>query len=270
MKKQIYVILVALLVSINFSIVNAVAAPSNVIIVAKSGGDFISIQAAIESVNPTAETPYIIKVMPGTYIETVTLKSYIHLQGSGREVTTIKTLDYGYGNVITLNGVTNVEITEVTINNGMFGIYNSSSTNVTITGCVFSGNSLGIVSWQALRTTISDNSFDNNASNAIWNASASPAITGNTISGVAGGSAIICNDCSSVIAGNTITGSSFAGIYVLAGSPTIVTNKITGNGTDIYVLGTPNISFNVFDTISGTNGVGAYNVTSNGNPAPAP
>ena len=62
------------------------APPGNVVIVAKSNGDFTSIQAAINSITAASSgNPYLVWVGPGWYNETVTLKPYVHLQGPGRE-----------------------------------------------------------------------------------------------------------------------------------------------------------------------------------------
>ncbi|MCD4735066.1 MAG: right-handed parallel beta-helix repeat-containing protein, partial [Bacteroidales bacterium] len=58
---------------------------AQVFTVAQSGGDFATITAALAAcVTPTVNNRYLIRVMPGTYLENVTCKQYVRLQGSGK------------------------------------------------------------------------------------------------------------------------------------------------------------------------------------------
>jgi hypothetical protein len=61
-----------------------------VIFVAKSGGDFTSIQDAIDSaIDPVEKNPYLVWVGPGMYEEKVALVPHVHLQGAGQDATII-------------------------------------------------------------------------------------------------------------------------------------------------------------------------------------
>lgn len=275
---------------------------ANVIVVAQSGGDFTSISDAIASLPNPNTTPVIIKVMPGTYTEMdIYMKSNVHLQGAGRDVTILQARQYI---PLSLYNLTNVTISGFTISDGSYAIYNYNS-SVTITNNTISGNSGGVFTEYSpasiASTTISGNIFTGNSS-AIINFYVSPAmiIRGNSISGNSGGGGGIYNVHSSpVIVGNMITGNNLWGIANESSSPTIsgniitentsygiynytssspkiINNRITGNGgtdyADIYVDSgsVPNISFNIYDSITGTSGVGQFNVNSNGDFAPAP
>ena len=318
--------------------------PANVIVVGKSGGDFTSIQTALNAINPTANNPYIVKVMPGIYsalTENITMKSYVHLQGAGADVTIIEDSSGGayIYEIISIDNLTNVTISGFTIKGGYYGIHNISSSPTIIDNTITGNGHSGIYNVSSsptiIRNTIVGNSsgIRNNSSspmisansitgnsNGITNSSSSPTISGNTITGntgtgianatssfftingntIVGNSAGISNNSSSptisgntitgntgigvsngiysapTIIGNTITGNGASGIYMSYSSPTIIHNKITDNGgttnTDIYVhdTATPNISFNIYDDITGSTGVGLYNVNSNGDSAPTP
>ncbi|MDH4100020.1 MAG: pectinesterase family protein [Nitrospirota bacterium] len=283
---------------------NAFAAQGE-IIVAKSGGQFTSIQAAIDSVTPSASNPYVIKVMPGTYDEQITMKSYTHLQGAGRDITSIRAWNNA---TILINSLTNVSVTGFAIKGGYWaikvvsssplikenyiygtggtGIWCSASASPTIENNLITGNTSGGIANDYSSSIIRNNTIINNGQ--IWdNATgineyySNSVITGNTITGNSGSGISIWYSSPS-INGNTITGNgwpgyNYAGISIhMTSSPVVTGSRITGNGGsyghDIGVWGgaTPNISSNIYDTITGSTGVGLYNVKSNGDPAPAP
>ncbi|HAG51891.1 MAG TPA: hypothetical protein DHU69_05180 [Deltaproteobacteria bacterium] len=102
----------------------------------------------------------------------------------------------------------------------------------------------------------------------------SPLITRNSITNNSGFGISNSTSSSSFIAENLIKGNGYDGIYTYASSPIIRENTVTMNGISngMYDISssTPNISFNVYDTIIGTTGVGQFNVKSDGSLAPAP
>lgn len=63
----------------------------NVIIVAKVGGDYMDVSTALNAITDASATnPYLIRIMPGVYAgRDIVLKSYVSIQGSGRNVTTL-------------------------------------------------------------------------------------------------------------------------------------------------------------------------------------
>lgn len=82
--------------------------PDNVRIVQKGSVDgvrtFSSIQAAINSITDASATNrYLVKVMPGEYNESIRMKSYVDLSGSGQENTKVATAIPDNGVVIMAN-----------------------------------------------------------------------------------------------------------------------------------------------------------------------
>jgi hypothetical protein len=107
---------------------NELAHFQNVIVVAKSGGDFPSVHAAIDSINDaTADNPYLIWVAPGVYMEQLVMKPHVHLQGAGQEVTVISStasspVDPGVQATLVLTRETSLR--DLTVYNGGNGVYN--------------------------------------------------------------------------------------------------------------------------------------------------
>ncbi len=301
--------------------------PANVIVVAKTGGDFTSIQAAIEAITPTSDNPYLIKVMPGTYIESlgITLKSYMHLAGSGKDTTLIKITGASVG--IRLWNIRDVSISGFAIHGdltpGTVGFWILNAENFTINDnfvgkCASYGLQLGASSGRIMNNVFSENVCNISAQSAtgleivnnritgdgrissygcgivsqgsdtrivnnyiaksqygIYLDYVSPVILGNVITDNTVG--ILARSTFAKITNNTITNNTENGIQVSvvsgASSPVITHNVITGHTiADISVdsFSMPNISFNIYDSLSGTTGVGLYNVTSNGLNAPQP
>ncbi len=96
---------------------SAAATPSNIIIVAKSGGHFSTISAALTSViDNSAAIRYLVYVAPGTYIETVTMKLYVDIEGAGELATKISQVGNASGTP-TLSGASNAELRFLTVEN---------------------------------------------------------------------------------------------------------------------------------------------------------
>ncbi|ACM22132.1 hypothetical protein Geob_3794 [Geotalea daltonii FRC-32] len=92
-------------------------AVTNVVVVAKDGGDFTDPVAALNSIYyASATNPYVLKIMPGVYDigdNYLRLRPYIEIEGSGEKVTTI-TGNAGAGNCV-VNAANNSGIRNITI-----------------------------------------------------------------------------------------------------------------------------------------------------------
>jgi hypothetical protein len=101
----------------------------NVIVVAKSNGDFTSVVAAMNSItNATTSNRYLVWVGPGTYTESnlVQVKSHVHLQGAGPNVTILEsTRSAGSlgSNAATVQLDENSRISDMTVRNTGTGTF---------------------------------------------------------------------------------------------------------------------------------------------------
>jgi hypothetical protein len=90
----------------------------NVIVVAKSGGDFNEVQKALNNITDNSPTNrYLVWVAPGTYTETVTMKQYVDIEGAGELVTKITWTGGQNPDVATLRGASNAELRYLTVEN---------------------------------------------------------------------------------------------------------------------------------------------------------
>ncbi len=88
------------------------------VIVAKSGGDYTSIQTALDSITTASDmSRYLVKVMPGVYTETVTMKQYVDIEGSGELTTRITSPGSSSWYSATLTGANNTEVRFLTVEN---------------------------------------------------------------------------------------------------------------------------------------------------------
>ncbi len=195
--------LVCLLLTFTLSAmaVGAVSSSGTIINVPK---DYPTIQAAIDA----ASAGDTVLVAPGTYYESIQMKSGVTIKGSGADVTIIhgdgswfKYPDWAY----TVLGANDSTITGFTITGSIYGIicYNSSP-------------------------TITNNVITCNRWHGIFNAQSSPTITNNVITGN-GSRGIWSRNSSPTITNNIITGNVYS-IFNYNSSPTITYNDIWGNG----------------------------------------
>ncbi len=113
---------------------------ANVIVVAKSGGDYSDPISAIQSItNASATNPYLVKIMPGVYTVSsmMVMKPFVHVEGSGESITTVTGSIPNNGIV---KCVSNAELRNITIESnygsGAYGIETSGAnikiSNVTV------------------------------------------------------------------------------------------------------------------------------------------
>jgi hypothetical protein len=90
----------------------------NVIVVAKSGGNFSAIQPALDSITTNGpENRYLLWVAPGTYTETITMKPYVDIHGAGQDLTKITASGFVTFTTGTVVGADNAELSALTVEN---------------------------------------------------------------------------------------------------------------------------------------------------------
>ena len=186
----------------------------NVLVVAKSGGDFTSITAALDSITGNSPTNhYLVYVSPGTYTETVIMKPFVDIEGAGELATKITNTGSDLSNIATVKGASNAELRFLTVENtgglayaiaiynfmraprlthltasafggtynyGVYG-YGSSPTMADVTANAFGGTyNYGVYNYASsspTMTTVIASAFGGTDSNyGVYNSSSSPAM----------------------------------------------------------------------------------------------
>ena len=219
-------------------------------VVAKAGGDFTSISAALAKLSPSASIAYVIDVMPGTYVENVTMKSFVHLRGAGRDlVHIVHEPACGFCNVIQMIDTERVEISGVTIRGapeGASGIYIEGGHGQVIRGNTITLNGLG---------------GSGNGGFGIYVRRVS-----------AGGGSVKIIDNEIHQNGCTGIGTEESRPYIFRNLIRLQEQNCVQEGSqDVSILsGGAVISFNVLQTIAGLGGQGLYNASLDGIPVAVP
>jgi hypothetical protein len=262
----------------------------NVIVVAKSGGNYTTITAALNSITDASDTNrYLVYVAPGVYSEQVQMKPYVDIEGAG-ELTTKITWTSTSETSGTVVGANNAELRFLTVENtgGFYyatAIYNSSAsprlTHVTASASGASIAATGVENEASTpkmsNVTIIVNGSGSSDTTGIENHSYSSSllmIMENVSVKASGGDysyGIINSGTSPTMTNVTASASSAViyawGIYNTSASPTMT--NVTASASDggysygIYNYGSSPAMTNVIANASeGTNNIGVFNTNS--------
>jgi len=243
----------------------------NVVIVAKSGGDFTSIQAALDSISDASDSNhYLVWVAPGVYTERVTMKPYVDIEGAGELATKITFTGSTSGSTGTVVGANNAELRFLTVENTGGARYataiynNNASPRLThVTASASGGDENRGVDNHSSAPTMTDMVISvkgvNSINVGVANSVSSPAtIRGSTIS-ASGGSdnrGVDNHSSSATIQGSTISASdgnlnwgvinfAFSGSYTVTVSNCQVmgsTNTINNDAEYTTLIGASQLS----------------------------
>lgn len=262
--------------------------PAQVIWVAKSGGDFTSVAAALASITDnSAFNPYVVSVAPGSYDEPggVALEDYVDIEGSGQTTTiitcacasaTTPVTDGSSATVRASGPSLHTELRDLTVANtgtqawatgirtGGIGAGQMTIRNVTTTA-TGSTNNVGVsnVSSSPTMSNVTATASGGTTNFGVTNSFSSPTMTNVTAAGTGGtnnfgvSNTVSTPTMSNVTAIATGDGINF-GVFNTTSSPTMtnVTATATGSGNNNFAVNNSSSSptmTNVTATASGGN-----------------
>jgi hypothetical protein len=274
--------------------------PAQVIWVAKSGGDFASVGAALASVTDASPTKrYLIKIAPGIYEEKIDLKSYVDLEGSGEGVTIIRGAGGG-SNPVNGGGSATLRAQNTIVAEVRFLSVESSDTGGGFAVAIWNKDvPAGNLRFTHVRLSAAAGTHENHG---LYNSSSSPALNNVTISCTGGTQCYgvynsfsslvmdnltisvsgafqnygILNSQSSPVMNNIKTsasgGSTSYGVYNSSGSSPIMNNvtalasSANNSNFGIFNSGSSPLMSNITSSASG--GTGSYAVYNSSNSSP--
>lgn len=238
-----------------------------VVVVAKSGGDYTSLNAALAAISPSGNARYLILVMPGVYNEQVTLPEYVHVKGAGIHSTIISyaasTGNFNDAAAATLTMGANTQLSDI-------AVYNTSNTQNGVGVRVDGGNDATLLENVRIRNT----DGGNQRIGLFMRTAGSPKVSHVNVT-VSGGTAnnwgLYVNATEPVVhdAYFRTTGTGSAAMRTAGGSATIKDSVLDGsngsNGVGISTSGGGNYTFYIDrSSIIGDVGTGS-SISSNDN-----
>lgn len=232
------------------------APPYNELIVAADGsGEFTTIASALASLGSPNTVPTVIRVMPGTYTENITMKSKVHLQGAGREVTTLQAQNT-QDNVILASGLNDIEISGLTVSGGTSCIKVENSASVSIRENRITGNTdaFAVDINYTTAATFSDNVVTGNVG-GVSAIESEALVSGNDFSNN-DSIAIQCQYCiKALISGNMVFSSDYYSVTLNRGEVLFTGNQVANSARGISVLSDENTRMTISDNTITNNGI---------------
>lgn len=259
----------------------------NVVIVAKSGGDFTTIAAALDSItDASASNRYLIFVAPGAYNERVTMKEFVDIEGSGELTTKITFTGSGSATTGTLLGANNAELRFITVENTGSGnlaiaIYNNNAsprlTNITTSASGGTDANCGVYNTNSSSPTMMDvtaNASGGTYNVGLFNGTSSSTTMINVTASASGGTDenigvynAYASPTMTNITASASGGTSSVGVFNDSSSTTMTDVKASASGGDansgvFNALSSSPMMTNVIASASGgTRSIGVHNET---------